>query len=361
MILSKTLPEISEKQQAPIPSDLSLEIQKPNDDIEAENHAIRKNICMYMEKFEGNGLNGGQHVLQYLNDQRRRGCRAGTIKSSFYNIFIFTKYLEKAGQTLETFTRNDLVAYVEHEQDRGIKAYTVKFKLMVLYAFSAYLVENEIIHPKILKRKLQIRIPDALPRAIDPKDIRQLLSVIKEPRDRAIILTLLRTGMRIGELLHTRVSDVNLGEERIEIFEARKNRVGRVVYLSEDAMAALQVWLQIRDPSIPHLFYARCRQTLSYSGAKGIFVKYLRLSGLSGKGYSLHALRHTFASELLNAGMRLECLQQLLGHSSIEMTRRYARLTDVTRKDEYFRAMAKIEKGEIDGHYRCDHQLPPVH
>jgi len=75
----------------------------------------------------------------------------------------------------------------------------------------------------------------------------------------------------------------------------------------------------------------------------------------------LHALRHTFASELLNAGMRLECLQQLLGHSSIEMTRRYARLTDVTRKDEYFRAMAKIEKGEIDGHYRCDHQLPPVH
>ncbi len=128
MILSKTLPEISEKQQAPIPSDLSLEIQKPNDDIETENHAIRKNICMYMEKFEGNGLNGGQHVLQYLNDQRRRGCRASTIKSSFYNIFIFTKYLEKAGQTLETFTRNDLVAYVEHEQDRGIKAYTVKFK-----------------------------------------------------------------------------------------------------------------------------------------------------------------------------------------------------------------------------------------
>ncbi len=64
------------------------------------------------------------------------------------------------------------------------------------------------------------------------------------------------------------------------------------------------------------------------------------------------------ASELLNAGMRLECLQQLLGHSSIEMTRRYARLTDVTRKEEYFRAMEKIEKDGVHGDYRCDHQLP---
>ena len=58
------------------------------------------------------------------------------------------------------------------------------------------------------------------------------------------------------------------------------------------------------------------------------------------------------ASELLNAGMRLEVLQQLLGHQDIEVTRRYARLTDTTRREEYFRAMAKIEKGEIDGDYR---------
>jgi len=49
--------------------------------------------------------------------------------------------------------------------------------------------------------------------------------------------------------------------------------------------------------------------------------------------------------------MRLEVLQQLLGHSDIEVTRRYARLTDKTREEEYFRAMAKIEKGGIDGDY----------
>lgn len=85
-----------------------------------------------------------------------------------------------------------------------------------------------------------------------------------------------------------------------------------------------------------------------------MFMKYLKKAGLSHKGYTLHCLRHTFASEMLNAGMRLECLQPLLGHSNIEVTRRYAKLTDKTREEEYFRAMEIIERGEIDGDYRLD-------
>ncbi|NIP22254.1 MAG: site-specific integrase, partial [Phycisphaerae bacterium] len=92
------------------------------------------------------------------------------------------------------------------------------------------------------KRKLRIKLPDALPRAIDPEDIKQLLSVLKEPRDRALILTLLRTGMRIGELLNTKVQDLNFKAQCIEILEAHKNRVGRVVYLSKDAQVALKKW-----------------------------------------------------------------------------------------------------------------------
>jgi hypothetical protein len=58
--------------------------------------------------------------------------------------------------------------------------------------------------------------------------------------------------------------------------------------------------------------------------------------------------------------MHLECHQQHLGHSSIEMTRRYARLTDNTRREEYFRAIAIIEKQDLYGHYRRHSELPPV-
>ena len=97
---------------------------------------------------------------------------------------------------------------------------------------------------------------------------------------------------------------------------------------------------------------------MTYTAARMMFIKYIEKARLSHKGYSLHCLRHTFATDLLNAGMRLEYLQPLLGHSSIEMTRRYARLTDKSREEEYFRAMEKIERGEIDECYQLDHQLP---
>jgi len=231
-----------------------------------------------------------------------------------------------------------------------------------MYAFLDFLIKRGVVDPDVTKRRMSIKLPDTLPRAIDPDDIKKLLSVVKHTRNRAMILTLLRTGMRIGELLETKVIDLNMKEKRIEIFEARKNRVGRIVYLSDDAIAALRAWLRTRDKNKEYIFYGRSsKEKLSYTSARNIFVKYLKKAQMADKGYSLHCLRHTFASELLNAGMRLECLQQLLGHATIEMTRRYARLTDNTRRKEYFKAMSIIEKGEIHGHYRFDPAIPPVH
>jgi site-specific recombinase XerD len=183
---------------------------------------------------------------------------------------------------------------------------------------------------------------------MDPLDVKRLLSVTQSIRDRAMILVLLRTGMRIGELLRTRASDVHLGERKILLWVGEKNRTGRVVYLSEDAWEALRAWERKRDAGKALLFYAQGRSSMSYTGARRLLGKYLKKANLSHKGYSLHGLRHTCATELLNAGMRLECLQQLLGHSTVEQTRRYARLTDKTREEEYFRAMARIEGRQSD-------------
>jgi hypothetical protein len=97
---------------------------------------------------------------------------------------------------------------------------------------------------------------------------------------------------------------------------------------------------------------------MSYTAAGTLLGKYLKKANLSHKGYSLHCLRHTCATELLNAGMRLECLQQLLGHSTVEQTRRYARLTDKTREEEYLRAMARIEGRNSDDQDGASGEVP---
>jgi integrase/recombinase XerD len=306
-------------------------------------------------------LFGRPYVKDYLYDQKRRNCRASTIRNNFTTLMLFLAYLKERGRTyLETITREDLSSFIEHEQDRGMQPNTVSTRLRLLYAFLRYLVDQEVAHPDLLKRKLRVKVPEALPRAMDPEEVQELLAVIKKSRDRALILVLLRSGMRIGELLETRMSELNLREKRITIMEAQKTRVGRVAYLSEDACRALTVWLKRRDPEKEYLFYGQGRLRLGYTAVRVRFARYLEEAGLMHKGYSLHCLRHTCATELLNAGMRLECLQQLLGHSSIEMTRRYARLTDNTRREEYFRAMALIERGEHHGHYHRHPELPPV-
>jgi len=191
-----------------------------------------------------------------------------------------------------------------------------------------------------------------LPRSIEPDDVKKLLRKRFTPRDKCMILMLLRTGMRICELLALKLQDINIKERTIIIHESAKTGKERVVYISDDAYKALRKWIKIRDPKRKHLFHSRCRENMSYETSRSNFIKCLRKAGLIRKGYTLHCLRHTFASELLSVGMPLESLQILMGHSHIEITRRYARLTNKALEKDYFRAMQSIERGEIDGSYR---------
>jgi integrase/recombinase XerD len=306
-------------------------------------------------------LLGKEQFETYLRHQYRHNCRPNTLKNSYTALALFLTFIRNSGKSrIQEITRWDIEAFVEHEQDRNIKLGTVRTRLAIVKAFIRFLVEGEILPPEVVPRKLKIKLPETLPRALDPDDVKRLLSVKGSIRDQAMVLVLLRTGMRIGELLDTHVSDVHLRERKILIFESEKNRLGRVVYFSDDAREVLEAWFKKRDCQQELLFYGWGGKPLSYGAARMMFVKQLSKAGLLGKGYTLHSLRHTYASELLNAGMRLECLEKLLGHTSLEVTRRYARLTDKTREQEYFRAMAIIERGEIDGHYQLDCELPAV-
>lgn len=303
-------------------------------------------------------LPGTELTEKYLSYQYRRNRRPNTLESNYTDISFFLRFLKVEGVThLEGVNRKYLEAFVENEQDRGLKPLSVRGRLASIKAFLRYLVEEDVVRQEILLRPVSVKVPDALPRAMAPEDVKQLLSVIDNTRNRALVLMLLRTGMRIGELLALRVQDIDLKEQKVFIHEARKTGVGRVVYFSTDAREALAAWLERKDPREDVLAYGKKYESITYAAARVMFVKYLKKAGLDHKGYTLHCLRHTFASELLNAGMRLETLQPLLGHTSLEVTRRYARLTDKTREDEYFRAMALIEKGEIHGNYRFDHRI----
>jgi site-specific recombinase XerD len=328
---------------------------------EQQTEINRKMLDTLLAKLSQKDIIGLDHAKEYLRHKYRQNCKANTLKNDFTTITLFLSYLKRCGKSeLDQIGRADLEAFVEHEQDRGLKIVSVSNRLGSLYAFLRYLIERDLADAELLKRKIKLKVPDALPRAMDPEDVKCLLEVLADVRNRAMILLLLRTGMRIGELLNTKLVDVHLTDKKILIYEGEKNRKGRAVCFSNDANEALQDWLQQRDSKKEYLFYGRGGYRMSYNNARVIFKKYLTRAALEHKDYSLHCLRHTFATELLNAGMHIECLQQLLGHSSIEMTLRYARLSDKTREQEYFKAMAIIEGEKIHEPDKRDHQLPPL-
>jgi len=305
-------------------------------------------------------IGGEEHVEAYLRHQYRRHFQANTIRGSYTSLSCFLTFLKERGGGIEDIKKADCEAFVEHEHNRGIKLSTVKLRLAQVKAFLRFMIDTGAMSEDVFPWKLTLKMPEPLPRAMDPDDVDTLLKVKGSLRDRAMILLLLRTGMRIGELLRIRVSDVNMAEQKILIYEGEKNQRGRVVYFSEDAKEALKAWMAKRNRSMALLFYGYKGRPLSYQASRMMFVKYLQQAGLSHKGYTLHCLRHTYATDLINARMPLECLEKLMGHSRLEVTRRYAMLTDKTREEEYFKAMAVIERREKDEHYGCDRELPTL-
>ena len=203
-------------------------------------------------------LPGAPYVEQYLRHMHRRDLTANTLRAAFTSIQGFLRFLKNQGKTdLPSLVHNDLEVFVEFEQDRGLKPVSVENRLRQVRTFLRYLIEGEMVPSEVLSRRISIKVPEALPRAMDPGDVKRLLAVVQKIRDRAMILVLLRTGIRIGELLQLRVGDVHLPERKIHLVVGEKNRTGRVVYLSGDACQALQEWIKKREQESRCSFMAR--------------------------------------------------------------------------------------------------------
>ena len=321
----------------------------------------RRALNRAIDNLEQGNLPGYEYAISHVCDKYRRNLTISTISQTGRILVVFLSFIQDLGRlSIEDITRKDIADYVEHLHDRGLVMTSVKNYLHTVYAFIRYLVDNKLLPLDILRKKIRIKLPEVLPRAIPAEDLQQILAVITPVRDRALILLLLHTGMRIGELLRVKIADIILPERKILLYLGEKNFQGRIVYFSSDAEQALKKWLEIRDSGSEYLFYGYAGQELSHVGAWMIMRKALRKTGLEHRGYSLHSLRHTFATNMLNAGLRLEVLQQLLGHLSIEITLRYAKVSNITRENEFFKAMALIEKGGNHEHDRVNSELQAV-
>jgi site-specific recombinase XerD len=194
-----------------------------------------------------------------------------------------------------------------------------------------------------VKKGSGLRLARPLPRYLKDEEVTRLFAQIKKLRDRAIFMLMLRCGLRVEEVAHLRLQDLDLAQRRILVCEGKGNK-DRVVYISPDAERILSDYLKSRSSSHEKQIFlvhkGTCRgKPISVRGIQKRMEYYARKAKLE---ISCHHLRHTMATQLLNADADLVTIQDLLGHSRIKTTQRYAKISNVKVQRDYYKAMEVI-------------------
>ena len=244
-------------------------------------------------------------------------------------------------------TATDVDAWIEAAFRHPLAPSTVATRLRVLQGFFAFLHEQGAIAQSPIRfPRHHILVPQGLPRPMAEDEVVAFFRVIDAVRDRTMFLLMLRCGLRVSEVGNLSWSALDFAQGTVRI-DNSKGQVDRVVYLAPDVAKALRQWQRLQTAAAPYVFPSRMTRKgglpLTARQIQHRMTHYLRLAGIA-KAYSPHSLRHTFATQLLNAGASLEVVKELMGHRSLDITLRYTQLYDRTKRAQYDQAMVQVEQ-----------------
>lgn len=240
----------------------------------------------------------------------------------------------------------NIAEYTDHLLGKRLKPKTINCHLACIRVFYEYLHHEEgikLINP--VKRGSTLRMPKPLPKHLRDDEVTVLFKAINKPRDRAIFKIMLRCGLRVEETAGLQLTDLDLKHKRIFVRQGKGSK-DRVVYVSRDACEAILEYLRVRSPSKSNRIFLVEKgpytgQPISIRGIQKRLEYYASLTGLK---VSCHQLRHTMATQMLNAEAEATTIQELLGHSCSSTTERYCTVSNVKVMKDYFKAMDFVMK-----------------
>ncbi|MCK4898669.1 MAG: tyrosine-type recombinase/integrase [Anaerolineales bacterium] len=243
--------------------------------------------------------------------------------------------------------------YIDARLREGKAPATINVDLGFLRSFCRFLIDEGYAVSDAILRMKRLDTPHRLPRPVSEEQVRRLECCIQSAvaeaqmdrqwllavRDLACFYLLWHCGMRISEVCSLLVNDIDIEARKIFIRNS-KERKDRMVYISDTAAMALQQHLAIRyDPDAVHVFPTG-RGVMTPRTLQRRLVHY---GGLCDVPITAHRLRHTFASQMLAAGMPVTSLQRYLGHKHLDTTMIYAEVSDPLLKQDYYMGIAALD------------------
>lgn len=230
--------------------------------------------------------------------------------------------------------------YVAHIRAKNLKPRSVARKLSCLRSFFKYLHREGLVDKNPAKLLMTPKLDKKLPNFLSEDEALTLIESTKpdkasELRDRAIFETLYSTGIRVSELVGLNEQSVDTIGNVIRVMG--KGKKERIVPIGEKAVEAIMAYTQACPRKGSALFLNKNGTRLTTRSIRNIINKYIQRVGMHKK-VSPHAIRHSFATHLLNRGADLRSVQELLGHMNLSTTQIYTHLTTEKLKNVYDQA-----------------------
>jgi site-specific recombinase XerD len=288
-----------------------------------------------------------QEALRLLDlDLRRRAAGENTRRAYGIDVEQFGSWAVSQGLSPADITTRLVRGYVAGLSEGGAAPRTSARKLAALRA----LFSSQREHSQLAQSPADLvstpKRSSSLPKVIKASDLARMLERIPthgvlELRDRAMFELAYACGLRAQELASLEVGDVELDGEQVRV-EGKGGKT-RVLPVGETALECLRDYLERARPALAAtaggrtLFLSRSGRPLSTSDLRRRLTLWCRRAGLP-PGYSPHALRHSFATHLLDGGADVRTIQELLGHSSVSSTQLYTRVQSARLRGAYFRS-----------------------
>jgi integrase/recombinase XerD len=279
-------------------------------------------------------------IEEFVNWVRRRNPSARTWRDYGYDLHSFTAVV--GDRPPDEITFRDVDRFVSLLAERGCQPATINRRLAAILALYAFLSDedSELVCPVIPRRHF-LRAPQRLPRPVQEDILQRFFAAITDARDRAMFILMLRCGLRIGEVASLLLPDLYLDEDAPRLLVRGKGSRERSVYLSRQAECTLRAYLAER-PSAPSDFVFLSYQ-LDGLSTTAIHKRLMRYREMAGIHLTAHQLRHSFATDLLNADAPVTSIQKLLGHRWLETTQIYVSANDKQVCTDFYAACQKLE------------------
>jgi len=280
-------------------------------------------------------------IINFRRHLKRRNFSPHTVK---YYLNIIKQYVIWLDVPLEQATVEKVDAYIDYLHRKRLHPASINLYLVIIRVFYDYLrYEERVDLTNPVKHNRRLRVPKPLPRSLRDQEVEKLFGVIKNKRDIAMFKLMLRCGLRVEEVSSLTLGAIDLKRCRL-IVEQGKGGKGRVVYISSDAHDALKVYLKLRSGNRTKRVFLVEKgtykgQAISVRGIQKRIEYYAKKTRIN---VSCHRLRHTMATQLLNAEAEVETIQDLLGHNWITTTQRYCRVSNLKVQRDYFKAMKNV-------------------